>query len=115
MTGKAGAILLASTPVSRAAKVLSHPLRGWILGELASSEEMLSPMLLMQRAEAREMHAPLGNVSYHVRQLLAHRMVRQVATKQRRGAVEHFYRPTEPALRLLQAAEAWQRALNGHE
>ena len=34
---------------------------------------------------------PLGNVSYHVRQLEKAGLVELVATKQRRGALEHYY------------------------
>jgi DNA-binding transcriptional ArsR family regulator len=34
---------------------------------------------------------PLGNVSYHVRQLQKAGMIELVAVKQRRGALEHFY------------------------
>jgi hypothetical protein len=35
--------------------------------------------------------APLGNVSYHVRQLEKAGLIELVATKQRRGALEHYY------------------------
>jgi DNA-binding transcriptional ArsR family regulator len=34
---------------------------------------------------------PLGNVSYHVRQLQKAGLIELVATKQRRGALEHYY------------------------
>ena len=34
---------------------------------------------------------PLGNVSYHVRQLEKAGLIELVTTKQRRGALEHFY------------------------
>jgi DNA-binding transcriptional ArsR family regulator len=34
---------------------------------------------------------PLGNVSYHVRQLEKASLIELVATKQRRGAIEHYY------------------------
>jgi hypothetical protein len=34
---------------------------------------------------------PLGNVSYHVRQLEKAGLIELVATKQRRGALEHYY------------------------
>ena len=36
---------------------------------------------------------PLGNVSYHVRQLEKAGLIELVATKQRRGALEHYYTP----------------------
>jgi hypothetical protein len=34
---------------------------------------------------------PLGNVSYHVRQLKKVGLIQLIATKQRRGALEHYY------------------------
>jgi DNA-binding transcriptional ArsR family regulator len=34
---------------------------------------------------------PLGNVSYHVRQLEKAGLIELVAVKQRRGALEHYY------------------------
>ena len=34
---------------------------------------------------------PLGNVSYHVRQLEKAGLIELVATRQRRGALEHYY------------------------
>ena len=34
---------------------------------------------------------PLGKVSYHVRQLEKAGLIELVATKQRRGALEHYY------------------------
>ncbi len=34
---------------------------------------------------------PLGNVSYHVRQLEKAGLIELVATKPRRGALEHYY------------------------
>jgi DNA-binding transcriptional ArsR family regulator len=37
---------------------------------------------------------PLGNVSYHVRQLEKADLIELVAVKQRRGALEHYYTPT---------------------
>ena len=35
--------------------------------------------------------APLATVSYHVHKLEKARLIKLVATKQRRGAVEHYY------------------------
>ena len=34
---------------------------------------------------------PLGNVSYHVRQLKKAGLIQLIATTQRRGALEHYY------------------------
>ncbi len=68
-----------------AAKAVAHPLRARILETLAG--EARSPNEL-----AAEFNEPLGNVSYHVVVLRDLGMVELVATAQRRGAVEHFYR-----------------------
>jgi hypothetical protein len=40
---------------------------------------------------------PLGNVSYHVKMLREFECVELVDTRQRRGAIEHFYRATSRA------------------
>jgi DNA-binding transcriptional ArsR family regulator len=70
----------------RVVKALSHPLRTRILQLL--SEGVASPNEM-----AKALGEPLGNVSYHVRILLAHECIELVETKPRRGALEHFYRP----------------------
>jgi hypothetical protein len=41
---------------------------------------------------AREMGLPIGRISHHVRALAAVDAIELVETRQRRGAVEHFYR-----------------------
>jgi DNA-binding transcriptional ArsR family regulator len=78
------------SPDAQLAKVLSHPMRPRILQVLmrlgeASPNEM-----------SRELAAPLGSVSYHVRILRDEGWLELVRTRSRRGAVEHFYRATEP-------------------
>jgi len=50
-------------------------------GEARSPRELAS---LLER--------PLSNVSYHVRVLADHGVVRLVGTKPARGSVQHFYR-----------------------
>jgi DNA-binding transcriptional ArsR family regulator len=70
------------------AKALSHPLRQRILERLCEGGEA-SPNRL-----ARALNEPLGNVSYHVRILRELECVELVRTKQRRGALEHYYRAT---------------------
>ena len=69
-------------------KALAHPLRVQILNIL--DERTASPVEI-----ARELDVPLGNVSYHVRTLARLRLIKIVGRRQRRGAIEHFYRADE--------------------
>lgn len=71
----------------RIAKALAHPLRARILTLLEGGAA--SPVEL-----AAELDAPLGNVSYHVRQLAAMGLLELVSTTPRRGAIEHHYELT---------------------
>jgi DNA-binding transcriptional ArsR family regulator len=66
-------------------KALTHPLRVQILHAL--EERTASPSEL-----AEEIGAPLGNVSYHVRQLHALGLIKLVKKTPRRGAIEHHYK-----------------------
>jgi DNA-binding transcriptional ArsR family regulator len=66
-------------------KALAHPLRVRILNYL--DQRTASPKQL-----AAEFDIPLGTVSYHVRALSSLGLLRLVARKPRRGAVEHYYR-----------------------
>lgn len=77
---------------TRMAKAMAHPLRGKILMHL-SNHGTASPADL-----SRVLDEPIGNVSYHVRMLLDLDCVELVDTRQRRGAVEHFYRATRRAI-----------------
>ena len=77
---------------TRMAKAMAHPFRGKILMHL-SSHGTASPADL-----SRVLDEPIGNVSYHVRMLLDLDCVELVDTRQRRGAVEHFYRATRRAI-----------------
>jgi DNA-binding transcriptional ArsR family regulator len=70
---------------TRMAKALAHPLRAKVLSLL--NERVASPNEL-----SRELHEPLGNVSYHVKALLELGCIELVDTAQRRGAIEHYYR-----------------------
>src|SRR5690349_18359056 len=80
------------TSEARIAKALAHPLRARILQRLG--ERVASPGDL-----AVELDAPLGVVSYHVRMLRDYDCVELARTEPRRGALQHFYRPTaRPAL-----------------
>jgi DNA-binding transcriptional ArsR family regulator len=69
----------------RVIKALTHPLRVQILRAL--EERTASPSEL-----ADEIGAPLGNVSYHVRQLHALGLIKLVKRTPRRGAIEHHYK-----------------------
>jgi DNA-binding transcriptional ArsR family regulator len=69
----------------RIAKALAHPLRLQILEILQQRDASPSEI-------SEEIGAPLGNVSYHVRQLAAFGLVKLVRETPRRGAVEHHYR-----------------------
>ena len=69
----------------RIIKALTHPLRIQILAAL--DERTASPSEL-----ADELNAPLGNVSYHVRQLAGLGLIKLVKRTPRRGAIEHHYK-----------------------
>ena len=79
---------------------MAHPLRVRILAML--HEQQLSPVQLSDRLDAR-----LGTVAYHVQTLRKVGLVEEVATRQRRGATEHFYRAKE---RPRVSDDAWERA-----
>lgn len=68
----------------RVVKALAHPLRVQILGML--EQRTASPSELSE-----ELGVPLGNVSYHVRQLQSFGLIRLVRTTPRRGSIEHHY------------------------
>src|SRR6059058_3191428 len=76
-----------STDISdpRVIKALTHPLRISILTAL--ERRTASPSEL-----ADEIGAPLGNVSYHVRQLAGLGLIKLVKRTPRRGAIEHHYK-----------------------
>ena len=65
-------------------KALVHPMRTRILGLL--EERIASP-----RELSGELHAPVQNVSYHVRELAKLGLIKLVRTTTRRGAIEHHY------------------------
>lgn len=69
-------------------KALSHQLRVEILNYLVE-RGTASPVEM-----SRTLSAPVGDISHHVKQLVKYGCAEQVSTRPRRGAVEHFYRPT---------------------
>jgi DNA-binding transcriptional ArsR family regulator len=85
---------------ARLVKALAHPLRVRILSVL--EQRTASPSEI-----AEELGAPLGNVSYHVRILAGHDLIKLVRRTPRRGAIEHHY---EAVGRLRISDEAWGRA-----
>lgn len=88
--------------VTAGAAVFAHPLRVEIVKLLAGRREA-SPSQLHG-----ELGQPLGNVSYHVRQLAKGGVISKTRSMQRRGAVEHFYRLNGGmgAVKALRAATA---------
>jgi DNA-binding transcriptional ArsR family regulator len=69
----------------RLVKALAHPLRMRIFAIL--EERVASPSQI-----AEELDAPLGNVSYHVRQLAELGLISLVKETPVRGTLEHHYR-----------------------
>lgn len=85
-------------------KMLTHPTRLLILDYMTADDAVvLSPKELAELTGE-----PLGNVSYHVRQLLSARALRLVKTIPRRGAIEHHYGGTPAAQKILAAAAAME-------
>jgi DNA-binding transcriptional ArsR family regulator len=81
----------------RVIKALTHPLRVQILSAL--EQRTASPSEL-----ADELDAPLGNVSYHVRQLAGLGLIKLVKKTPRRGAIEHHYKAVG---RATMSDDAW--------
>ncbi len=65
-------------------RVAAHPIRARALSIL--TERRASPKQI-----ADELGEPVGNVSYHVRELEQLGLIELVDEERRRGAVEHFY------------------------
>jgi DNA-binding transcriptional ArsR family regulator len=80
-------------------KVAAHPLRVQALAIL--TERPASPKEL-----AAVLGAPVGNVSYHVRELEDAGLIELVDEKKRRGAIEHFYRAI---VRPMLSSAEWEK------
>lgn len=66
---------------------MGHPLRLDCLRRIAAAQAPgLSPRELSDITECA-----LGNVSYHVRTLVEHKVIKLTKKVPRRGAIEHFY------------------------
>jgi len=68
-------------------KAISHPLRSEIL-------TILSARTASPKEMADELDDTIGNVNYHVEQLLKYGCAEMVRHRPARGATEHFYRAT---------------------
>jgi DNA-binding transcriptional ArsR family regulator len=73
---------------ARYVRAISHPVRMRLLATL--EKEPASPKMLAER-----LSIPLGTIAYHVRTLNSLGLLELIDTKQRRGAVEHYYRARE--------------------
>lgn len=72
----------------RLVKALSHPLRAKALPLFA--EGAVSPVQV-----ARQLDVDVSHIAYHIRVLRRLGLIELVETRQRRGALEHFYRATD--------------------
>lgn len=87
-----------ATEIHPAVMALAHAIRREIIAGIAAGRT--SP------TEAAEHSGrPLGSVSYHFRMLVTYGLIEVARTEPRRGALQHFYRFTPDALRLLTRAE----------
>jgi DNA-binding transcriptional ArsR family regulator len=75
----------------RLAMAVGHPIRIDALRIL--NERMASPSEL-----AKELGKGVSQVSYHIKELRRYKCIELVKTEPRRGAVEHYYRATAPAM-----------------
>lgn len=76
---------------AKLAKALNHPLR-------AAALTILNDRVASPKEIADALDAPVGNVSYHVKELRDLGCVKLVDTAQRRGATEHYYRAVTGAM-----------------
>lgn len=83
------------------AQALAHPLRVRILMRMNAPIRRMSPIEFSE-----ESGEPLGNCSYHFRQLEKSGCLQIVDMVQRRGATEHIYEPVRKAM-------AWTREWEG--
>ncbi len=72
----------------RLLKALAHPLRAKALPLFA--EGPVSPVQV-----ARQLDVDVSHLAYHIRVLRKLGFIELVETRQRRGALEHFYRATD--------------------
>ena len=79
----------------RIAEALVHPLKLRILARIAEPPPPRAGGAPVPGWSPKGLYVAVGerlsNVSYHVRQLQKAGLIELVATKQRRGALEHYY------------------------
>lgn len=97
--------------VVRLMHLLSHVTRVRILREFAEADLFadaggVERPALTPKGLAGTLDEQLGNISYHVRALVTERVLVEVRTEPRRGAVAHFYRPAVDVGPLLAAFDA---------
>lgn len=84
---KRGKKKLPEPDTAEVVEALNHPLRRKVLRAIhGNKNEPISPVTL-----SKELGEDLSSVSYHVTVLLQKKSLTQVGTRQRRGAMEHFY------------------------
>lgn len=79
--------------------IAAHPMRLQIVMALRKPGKEHSPSEL-----SKIIGVPIGNVSYHVRQMRAAGVLKETRQEPRRGAVEHFYMLTDEA-------QVWRKRL----
>lgn len=93
------------TPITTIHRTLSHPMRKDVLLRIVDSRARrgVSPKML-----ADALGVKLPNLSYHVTILAGDGLIEESDSEPRRGAVEHYYKPTKlgrTAARVARAAD----------
>lgn len=88
----------------RVVQALGHPTRVQVL-RILDRRDMASPVQLSD-----ELSVPLGTMGYHVRRLEVLGMIELAATRQRRGAIEHFYRTADERSETVERVQTAVRA-----
>lgn len=86
----------------RALRALAHPMRLRVLHAFVH-DGCRSPVEATERLGFG--YEKIGHVGYHVRVLFENGLLRADGTRMVRGAVQHFYKPTERAAKLLKLLE----------
>jgi DNA-binding transcriptional ArsR family regulator len=84
----------------RLVKAVSHPLRVEVLEAIIGQGEV-SPTQI-----ATDLEQELGKVSYHVNVLKDCEVIELARTRQRRGALEHFFRPAPSTREFVDLAKS---------
>lgn len=84
----------------RLVKAVAHPLRVEVLEAIISQGEV-SPTQI-----ATSLGQELGKVSYHVNVLRSCEVIELTRTRQRRGALKHFFRPAASMREFIELAKS---------